>query len=46
MLYVEPNKEFIGRILHMGEGMVVTSPPPVRNMFRETVLKLADLYQD
>lgn len=45
-LYVEPNKEFIGRILQMGDGLVVISPSEVRGMFRECVLKLADLYQD
>lgn len=45
-LYVEPNKEFIGRILQMGDGLVVTSPTEVRNMLRESVLKLADLYRD
>ena len=45
-LYVEPNKEFIGRILQMGEGLVVISPPTVRSMFRESVLKLADLYRN
>ena len=45
-LYVEPNKEFIGRILQMGDGLVVTSPTELRNMLRESVLKLADLYRD
>ena len=45
-LYVEANKEFIGRILQMGDGLVVISPPEVRNMFRESVLKLADLYRN
>ncbi len=45
-IYVEPNKELVGRILQMGHGLVVTSPPIVRNMFRESILKMADLYRD
>lgn len=45
-LYVEPNKELIGRILQMGDGLVVISPPTVRKMFRESILRMADLYRD
>lgn len=45
-LYVEPNKELIGRILQMGDGLVVISPPTVRDMIREIILKMADLYRD
>lgn len=45
-LYVEPNNEFIGRILHMSDGLVVISPETVRNMFRQRISKMMDLYQN
>ena len=45
-IYVEPNKELVGRILQMGHGLVVTSPPIVRSMIRECIFKMADLYRD
>lgn len=45
-LFLEPNNEFIGRILQMGEGLEVISPNEVRMLFKERVLKMADLYKD
>lgn len=44
-LYVEPNKEFIGRILQMGDGLVVVSPDNVRDLLRQSVFKMVDLYK-
>lgn len=45
-LFVEPNNEFIGRVLQMGDGLVVVSPAEIRELFRKRVLKMADLYRD
>ena len=45
-LFVEPNNEFIGRILHMSDGLVVISPKAVRDMFRQRISKMAELYRD
>lgn len=45
-LFVEPNNEFIGRIFHMSDGLVVVSPPNVRDMFRQRVSKMAELYRE
>lgn len=45
-LFVEVNNEFIGRILQMGDGLVVVSPPNVRERFRQRVLNMAELYKD
>ena len=45
-LFVEPNKEFIGRVLQMGDGLVVVSPAGIRDLFRKRVLRMADLYRD
>lgn len=45
-LFVEPNNEFIGRILHMSDGLVVISPKSVRDMFRQRISKMVDLYRD
>lgn len=45
-LFVEPNNEFIGRILHMSDGLVVISPERVRDMFRQRISKIVDLYRD
>ena len=45
-LYVEPNNEFMGRIFHMSDGLVVVSPPNVRDMFRQRVSKMAELYRE
>lgn len=45
-LFVEPNNEFIGRILHMSDALVVISPKSVRDMFRQRISKMADLYRD
>ena len=45
-LFVEVNNEFIGRILQMGEGLVVVSPSNVRECFRQRVLKMAELYKN
>lgn len=45
-LYLEPNNEFMGRIFHMSDGLVVVSPPNVRDMFRQRVSKMAELYRE
>ena len=45
-LYVEPNNEFIGRIFHMSDGLVVVSPENVRDMFRQRISKMAELYSE
>lgn len=42
---VEVNNEFIGRILQMGEGLEIVGPKEVRDIFRERVEKMADLYK-
>ena len=44
-LYVEPNNEFMGRIFHMSDGLVVISPEKVRDMFRDRISKMAELYK-
>ncbi len=44
-IYIEPNNEFMGRIFHMSDGLVVVSPETVRDMFRQRISKMADLYQ-
>lgn len=41
---VELNKEFIGRVLQMGAGLEVMSPPEIRKVFTERVRDLALLY--
>jgi predicted DNA-binding transcriptional regulator YafY len=38
------NNEFIGRILQLGDGIEVTSPISIRNIFKERVQKIAELY--
>lgn len=45
-LFVEPNNEFIGRILQMGDGLVVVSPIEIREIFRKRIVKMVDLYKD
>lgn len=44
-VYVEVNNEFIGRILQMGDGLEIVSPKNVRDLFRERVKKMAELYK-
>lgn len=44
-LHVELNNEFIGRILQMGDGLVVVSPKRIREIFKQRVASLAELYQ-
>lgn len=43
---VEINNEFIGRVLQLGDGLVVISPPSVREKFSERISQMADLYKD
>lgn len=43
---VEINKEFIGRILQMGDGLEVVSPEHVRRLFAQRVEALANRYKD
>lgn len=42
---VEVNNEFVGRILQMGEGLEIVAPKEVRDIFRERVDKMAELYK-
>lgn len=42
---VEVNNEFIGRILQMGDGLEIVDPKEVRDIFRERVDKMAELYK-
>jgi predicted DNA-binding transcriptional regulator YafY len=44
-LFVEINNEFIGRILQMGDGLVVVSPTEIKNIFKQRVEKLAKFYE-
>lgn len=44
-VYVEVNNEFIGRILQMGDGLEIVAPKEVRDIFRERVEKMAELYK-
>lgn len=44
-VYVEINNEFIGRILQMGDGLEIVSPQNIRDLFRERVQKMAELYK-
>ena len=45
-LFVEINNEFIGRILQMGDGLVVVSPTEIKNIFKQRVLNMSELYKD
>ena len=44
-LEVEVNNEFIGRILQMGAGLEIVSPSEVRDLFKQRVKDLANLYE-
>ncbi len=41
---IEINNEFIGRVLQMGAGLEVMSPPEVREIFAERVKNMANHY--
>lgn len=43
-LYVELNNEFIGRILQMGPGLEIISPPHYREVFVQRVAEMAQKY--
>lgn len=43
---VEVNNEFIGRILQMGDGLEIVAPKEVRDIFRERIEKMAELYNN
>lgn len=43
-VHVELNNEFIGRILQLGDGLVVTAPENVRDIFKQRISNMADLY--
>ena len=45
-LHVEVNKELVGRILQMGEGLEVRGPEEVRRLFKDSVEKLAMTYAE
>lgn len=44
-VFVEANKEFMGRILQMGAGLEIVSPEDVRQSFKEEVDNLYHLYK-
>ena len=44
-LFVEANNEFIGRVLQMGDGLVVVAPAKIRNIFKQRIENLAKLYE-
>lgn len=43
-VHIELNNEFIGRILQMGDGLVVVAPESVREIFKQRISNMADLY--
>lgn len=43
-VHVELNNEFIGRILQMGDGLVVVTPESAREIFKQRIYNMADLY--
>lgn len=43
-LYVEVNNEFIGRVLQMGAGLEVVSPIEVRELFKQRIADMMNLY--
>ena len=45
VVHVEVNNEFIGRILQMGAGLEIMAPKEARDLFKERVFALADLYK-
>lgn len=44
-LTIEVNNEFIGRVLQMGDGLEVMSPPEVRQRFANRVKNMMNLYK-
>lgn len=44
-LFVEVNNEFIGRILHMGNGLQIVSPPHIREDIKQRISAMYDLYK-
>ena len=44
-LYIEPNNEFIGRILQMGNGLEVVSPHQIRELFKTKIMEMYNLYK-
>lgn len=44
-LEVEVNNEFVGRILQLGAGLEIVSPKEVRDLFKQRVKDLANLYE-
>ena len=44
-LTIEVNNEFMGRVLQMGDGLEVMSPPEVRERFAERVKNMMNLYK-
>lgn len=43
-LYVQPNDEFIGCVLQMGDGLAIVSPEEVKDLFRNRISNMLDLY--
>lgn len=44
-LFIEVNNEFIGRILQMGDGLVIVSPAEIKNKFKQCIENLSKLYE-
>ena len=44
-LTIEVNNEFMGRVLQMGDGLEVMSPPEVRERFAERVKNMMEMYK-
>lgn len=44
-LFVEANNEFLGRILQMGDGLVIISPVEIKNILKQRIDNLVKLYE-
>lgn len=44
-LNVEPNNEFFGRILQMGEGLEITAPTEIRDIVKQKISAMHRLYE-
>ena len=44
-LTIEVNNEFMGRVLQMGDGLEVMSPPEVRQRFADRVKNMMEMYK-
>ena len=46
LLHVEPNNEFIGRILQMGEQLEVVAPEDLRQLIADRISGMAKRYAE